>query len=151
MYMSQISRKKIENKIEEKISEIFIDSILKLKNKNEVVEFLDELLTPTEKVMLTKRLSIALLLSKGYEYKTIEAILKVTSSTIARQAYFSKHKGKALNRIVFLILEDEKKQDFWKDLDFFVANVLTYHKGLYGIGERQRMESDRLREKNFSL
>lgn len=147
--MSQVSKRKIEGKIEQRIFEIFVESFAKLKNKDDVEGFLSELLTPTEKVMLAKRLSVAVLLEKGYDYRQIAEILKISSSTIGRVAFYLKSKGEGLKKIVSLILSDEKRTDFWKDIDLFVAKALTYHKGLYGIGERERLEASMAREENI--
>lgn len=149
--MAQVSKRKLSENIEKRITEIFCESIVSLKNTNQVSSFLDEFLSPTEKLVLSKRLAIAVLLSKGYDYCSIKEILKVTSSTISKVAYFIKYRGNEWKKIANLIINDEKKSDFWKDLDLALAKILTYHKGLYGIGERERLETERQREKSEIL
>lgn len=149
--MPQVSKRKVERNIEERIFEIFVESFVKLKNKNEAALFLEDLLTPTEKIMLAKRLSVAVLLAKGYDYLKISEILKISSSTIGRVAYYFKHENKGMMNIVSRVLSDEKRMDFWKDIDLFIAKTLTSHNGLYGIGERNKLEISRQREKSFPL
>jgi uncharacterized protein YerC len=146
--MTQISKRKLSENIEKRITEIFCESIVSLKNTNQVSSFLDEFLSPTEKLVLSKRLAIAVLLTKGYNYSAIKETLKVTSSTISKVAYFIKYRGKEWKKIANLIINDEEKSEFWKDLDFALAKILTYHKGLYGIGERERLETERQREQS---
>lgn len=62
--------------------EIFEKSILGLKKNVDIKNFINDLLTPAEKNMLAKRLAISILRAKGYDYRTISKLLKVSSSTI---------------------------------------------------------------------
>lgn len=147
--MTLVSKYKPSEKIGKRIEEIFVWTISNLKDES--ASFLDEFLSPTEKIVLSKRLAIAVMLSKGFGYEEIKETLKVTSATVAKVSYWMKYKGKGFLKIVDMIKRDEKHKEFWKDLDYFVANVLTYHKGLYGIGERDRINAEREREKSFIL
>ena len=46
--------------------------------------FFDDLLTPTERIMFSKRLAILYLLAKGYTVRSIQEMLRVSPSTVAR-------------------------------------------------------------------
>lgn len=71
--------------IEKKVYEVFINSIKNTKSSDEVVHFLNDLLTPVEKIMLAKRVAIAfLLLEGGFTYESICKTLKVSKGTVAR-------------------------------------------------------------------
>jgi uncharacterized protein YerC len=86
--MPRISRRKIDSFIEERMYELFWEYISTLRTKVLVREFLGNLLTRTETVTLAKRLSVAVLLQKGYTFDKIDDLLKVskgTITTIARQ------------------------------------------------------------------
>lgn len=64
----------------------FCQAILSLKNEEEAVKFLTDLLSPQEIEAFAKRLQIAELLLKGEQYTLIREKLKVGYSTIARVA-----------------------------------------------------------------
>lgn len=83
--MSQVSKHFMNPKISAKVYEVFINSIKNSRSKNEVVSFLDDLLSPAEKTMLAKRVAIAyLLLENKYTYREISKTLKISLGTIAR-------------------------------------------------------------------
>lgn len=69
--------------------------VLANTNKNvEVEEFLNSLLSPTEKLMLSKRLAIVLLLNEAVPASTIAAVLHVTRETVSRIELLSQVKSK---------------------------------------------------------
>lgn len=80
--MGRVSKRRIDPEIEERIFEIFWDYIASLHNPRDVQEFLISLLSYTEQVMLAKRLSIAILLSRNYTYENVDETLKVSPSTV---------------------------------------------------------------------
>ena len=82
--MSQVSKRSVAKDIEEKMRQILWDSFSSLRRSKDAELFLSDLLTPTEKTVLSKRLSIAVLLSKGYNNEDIMTILKVSSATVAK-------------------------------------------------------------------
>ena len=80
--MGRISRRRIDPEIEERIFEIFWDYLATLKKPEGIHEFLVSLLSYTEQVMFSKRLAIAVLLTRGYNYRDIDETLKVSTSTV---------------------------------------------------------------------
>lgn len=83
--MTQVSKHFMSSVIEEKVYEVFIKSIKNTQSSSEVVNFLNDLLSPVEKVMMAKRVAVAFLLLEGkYTYNDISRILKVSKGTIAK-------------------------------------------------------------------
>ena len=82
--MPHISNKKVKRKIFLKIHDQFIQTISTLKNKNQAKQFIGELLTSTEKIMIAKRLAIIIMLKHNYSIYQIKNSLKVSPSTVAR-------------------------------------------------------------------
>ena len=80
--MSKISKNKVNYKVGDLIKEQLISALAAIKDKNEMSNFLDSLLTNSERVMLTKRLAIAVLLENGVSYSDISKLLKVSSVTV---------------------------------------------------------------------
>ena len=87
---------------------------LNFRSKKEAAQLMDNLLTPTEKIMLAKRIAIVLMLSEGYSFKGIEKSLKVTPQTVMR-FWKMRKAGK-----FFYLTRREKESDFWKDLEKFL-------------------------------
>ena len=60
--MPHVSRKRVKKDIFKRMSNEFIENIASLKNSSEIRGFLNELLTPTERIMLAKRMAAILIL-----------------------------------------------------------------------------------------
>src|SRR3972149_1443291 len=109
--MTKVSRRILNRDLENYIFKIFIKTISKLKEAKQIQNFLDDLLSPTEKIMLIKRLAIAVMLSKGYTYDEIDHTLKVSRPTIMNVSYFLKHGQKGgYQKAVEDILKDQRKE-----------------------------------------
>lgn len=79
--MTKVSKHKINR--EGKIIYDFWRVASALHTKEEVKNFLKSLLTPTEMLMLAKRVEIAKLLMQGYKYDFITREVQVTNATVA--------------------------------------------------------------------
>lgn len=121
--MGQVSRKVLHKDVEKRIAEIFVDTILRLKTTYDVQDFLDDFLSPVEKIMLSKRLAIAVLLEKGYSYESISDILHVTPSTISIVSVRLKYSGKGYKKMVEMLLRDEKTSEFWEKVEDLLSNI----------------------------
>lgn len=82
--MTKISRIKVDPQHLHFFLNNFWNLITLLENKDQVKDFLKDLLTHTEMKMFAKRIQIAKMLLEGYNYQTIRKYVKVTDSTIAR-------------------------------------------------------------------
>lgn len=80
--MPQISKHQLSTEVRDEIIENLWLSLVTLSKKEEASSFIDDLLTNTEKVMLAKRLAIAVLLLRNWKYDDIKNFLKVSSGTI---------------------------------------------------------------------
>jgi TrpR-related protein YerC/YecD len=90
----QVSKKRINPKIEKQIFNLFFQVINDLKNPQEVKDFLEAILTKTELEAIVKRLAVAHYLEKGRTYENIKKSLAVSSATIAAvQEQLGKGKG----------------------------------------------------------
>ena len=106
--MAQVSKLPLQKKVADRIYDFFLRAIYNLKNTNDVEKFLDDLLSPTEKVMICKRLAIAVMLEKGYSYETIAGVLRVSPVTIGKIALRLKYSGDALRKVAKYGLEKKK-------------------------------------------
>lgn len=120
--MAQISKYLISKDVYEQIFDLLLKTISSLENKNRTSKFLEGFLTPTEKIMLAKRLAISILLAKGYHYREISRILKVSLATIGTMGQNYKYQP-GFRSVVQKILEDEKIENFWLKIGEVIASV----------------------------
>jgi uncharacterized protein YerC len=104
--MAQVSRHFMNPNIEKRVYEVFIESVKNTKNSGEVIDFLNDLLSPVEKIMMAKRVAIAfLLLQDKYTYYQISKTLKVSRGTIAKIHATFALQGKGYRKILGDILK----------------------------------------------
>jgi|SRR3989344_9643186 len=115
--MPQVSKYPLSKNIENRLYKIFWETIASLKNAEKAEEFFSDLLTPTEKIMLSKRLAIAMMLIKGYDYSSIISILKVSPTTIASVSLWLKYSGKGYRQTVKDLIKKEKLEDILEKVD----------------------------------
>lgn len=125
--MPQISRRKMNGNIEQKVFSLFSEVLTNLNKKGEVESFLADLLSPTERIMLAKRLSIVLLLDRGYNYAEIGDILKVSKDTIGRISTWVGRGGRGFDVAIGKINSKEKRQEFLLDLEKLIAKLIAPH------------------------
>ncbi len=91
-------------------------AVSQVKSKNDVQLFLEDILSPTEKIMIAKRLAIASLLLRNYEYEAIKNILKVSQGTIAKVAQTLKF-NKGYRIVIEKVQRSEDMKEFWQTIE----------------------------------
>ncbi len=122
--MAQLSKRFLHKKVEERILDLFWTSLSSLSTKQKVALLLNDLLTRTEKIMLSKRLAIAFMLMKEDSYPTINDRLKVSDATIWNVKTSLMLNGKGYKMAIEQIMNKEKWEKFWQDLDNFFQEIL---------------------------
>lgn len=115
--MGRISKRRIDPEIEERIFEIFWDYLATLRDLKDIHEFLISLLSFTEQVMIAKRLAIAVLLARGYNYEEIDQTLKVSKSTVGTVHKQILIGAPGYKKAVDRILKKEKFENLWNILE----------------------------------
>ncbi len=82
--MPKYKAEKISYDKQEKLILKFCDTLISLKTKESILNFLKDLLNRQERLMLIRRLLIAEMLEEGKTYRDIIKELKCGSTTIAR-------------------------------------------------------------------
>jgi TrpR-related protein YerC/YecD len=80
--MTKVSKKQLQRNIDAYLQEQLWRAITLLGNKQQVKEFLRDILTNTEIVMLSKRLQVIKMLEEGCTYKQISKALNMSEATI---------------------------------------------------------------------
>lgn len=89
------------------IGELF-EIIVNLKTKKEVVGFLINLLTPSEILMVARRIQVAKMLLEEDNYEIIRKKLKVSNQTITKIEYWLKN-DEEKNKLIIEKIEQLKK------------------------------------------
>lgn len=110
--MTQVSKYPISNEVYERISEIFFKVLISIGTKSEASNFIKDFLTPTEQIMLAKRLAIVFLLEKDYDYRTISKVLRVSLPTIARVNLMRKYGSQGYGIMLKKLLNEEQIKTF---------------------------------------
>lgn len=85
------------------LKKLLCKKVAKLKNESQVVNFLNDLLTESEFVMIVRRLEIAKMLLDGNSYYEIRTSLRVSPQTIQTvREKLNKSHGGYLNFIKYL-------------------------------------------------
>lgn len=111
--MPQISKYPISKEVYERCWEVFTKTLVGIRDREEAQEVINDLFTPTERIMLAKRLATALLLIKGYEYREISRILRVSAPTIAMVNAALKYGNNGYKKALTKILSEEKFNNYF--------------------------------------
>lgn len=136
--MAQISKKYLSVDVQNKITGTLFEAISQVKGRKETSLFLNDLLTPTEKVVLAKRLAIAVLLIKGWGYEAIQSFLKVSSDTVGKVSVIVKI-NQGYRSVVEKMMRTEAGREFWQDV------LKLAHR----IGTRETFVDDQFLNKKF--
>lgn len=118
--MPHISKKYLDRKVFLAMYERFYDTLVSLRNKSESVRLTNELLTPTERVMIAKRLAILYLIHKGHSIYEVEQTLKVSPSTVAR--YQLKHDSKDFDFLLSIFKKSDGLGAIFNTFEKFLSH-----------------------------
>lgn len=147
--MAQVSKIPLRKEIEKRVFDLFLEAVGEVKEKSEVSVFLNDLLSPTEQLMLAKRLSIALLLHKGYDQRTICQILKVSLGTVNKVSLLLKLEGEGYRRMIKKVITREKTEEFWQKIDDFLTELAPPKGRNWSNWRRERWIEKQKRHKPF--
>lgn len=126
--MPHVSRKKLSEETLKQILQTFLFVLTDINNKEAMGQFLDSLLSKTEKVMLAKRLAMVYLLSEGVEETKIANILNLTQSTVSLMKLRFETKTSGYEQALIKIRK-MKMLNQLKDLAFKVAKYSVRARG----------------------
>lgn len=111
-----MSKYKLRPEVWNKVFNLFTTSLSSIKNKNNFEVFLNDFLSPTEKIILAKRFAIAVLLAKGNKYEQIKSLLHVTSATISKVSMSLKYNDKGINETIKVTLKKDVSKIIWDEI-----------------------------------
>lgn len=109
--MPHVSRRKLDKNSEVKLLEA-LESVLGRLSKIESREFLFSLLSPTERLMLAKRLGIIVLLSEKVPHSSIASALNVTRETVSRVKLNRELRGEGYDLALEKLTQEKMNKEF---------------------------------------
>lgn len=122
--MTQVSRNPLHKEIESRVYEVLLESVAIARTHDTVQKLLDDLLSPTERLMLAKRLSIALLLMKKYDQRIISNWLKVSLGTVSKVSLSLQNGTGGYEKVIGSILQNDELKEFIQKIDDTLANFM---------------------------
>lgn len=114
--MAQISKYKISKDVLARLQLLFFEVIARRNSKDKFMTILNDLLSPTENVMLSKRIGIVYLLEKNVSIHRICKVLHLSTSTVAHYILKFRDKNSLTNQIVKDIVQREAIRGSIKDV-----------------------------------
>jgi len=140
--MPKVSRIPLSQELRDEILHNLFLSFANLQTEKEIEKLLLNLLTPTEKIMLSKRLSSAVLLERGHTYNEICKILKLSPGTVNAVNRELKKFGEGYKLAVRLIEKNKNKNSkllqILEKVDEAVGKFSLPTKGSFGSMRRRK-------------
>ena len=106
--MPQVSRNKLEPREEQELKEALNLVLAGISKRDEMIKFINSLLTDTEKLMLAKRLAIIVLIKEDLKDSEISKSLNVTEMTVSKFRYFYEARAKEGYDIALHKIENDR-------------------------------------------
>lgn len=145
--MTRISQFQVDDDVLEKIFSLFFEVISKDKDEEEFQNVIHDLLSPSERIMIAKRVAIFYMLMKKLDYYNISKSLKVSPSTVAK-FNLVKENSRGIVRALSATVRNEKIINFFEEL------ILELRRpGKYGVDWKSswqdKIEHERKKEKGI--
>lgn len=127
--MPQVSRRRLEKDVQVRIQELFYDAFKHAQSNNSLSNFVNDLLTDTEKKMVSKRLAIAYLLLQEYPYRVIADLLKVSTTTVGRVKLVLDEKGAGYRSVLIKMAKQQEFQEKWSKIEYMISTFMPIHAG----------------------
>ncbi|PIZ97435.1 MAG: hypothetical protein COX78_04550 [Candidatus Levybacteria bacterium CG_4_10_14_0_2_um_filter_35_8] len=128
--MPQVSKIRLDKKTEEELIKKLEMALAKIGSTQEMSSFLDSLLTKNEKIMVAKRLVVAILIQENYTDSQISRVLNLTRITVAKARLFYELRSGDL-KIGIKKLEAEQNFEEFKKMLIALANYSIRAAGGY--------------------
>ncbi len=113
--MTNISKRKVESDVMERVFQLLFEALGKKSDQEEFTKIIHDILSPTERIMIAKRVTIIFLLMKGVDHRTISQVLKVSQSTVAKFQLIMEN-SKGIVETLQGIVASDRLSDFFKEI-----------------------------------
>lgn len=127
--MPKVSKNPLSREMQEEMVNAFIRTLTKIDDDALLRRFLDDLLSPTEKTMLSKRLMAAVLLQHGCSYGAVCSALKMSKTTVFLIQRDLIKSGEGYRRVFERFFKESRGGRLVKAIDRFLDTITLPVKG----------------------
>ena len=117
--MTRISRRPVKEEVMKRVSQLFFETVGKKGKKEDFFGVVHDILSPTERVMVAKRVTIIFLLLKKIDYETISDVVKVSQTTIAKFQLIKENSKGVVKALQGMLINDK----LMNMLDEFILSI----------------------------
>ncbi len=88
----------------------FFDIVAQLKTKQEIIDFFIGVLTPSESLMMARRIQVAKLLAEDESYAIVKEKMKVSPKTIQSVYHWLNERDEAYKKLILKYLKTSEKK-----------------------------------------
>lgn len=115
--MPRASQNTLPKETLKEIQDHFFELISSLTNELQISEFLQDFLTKEEKLMLSKRLMLYMMLKRNLHHTTIQQTLQISYETVRTHAQQFADKNNVFQEILEKLSAKEKTKELWSKLE----------------------------------
>ncbi len=139
--MPRISRYPLKKNDLDEITEHFIYLVSSLRASRDIACFLEEFLTTEEKIMLTKRLVMFVMIKNGYDEQTVRSTLHMSHETIRTYKRKLQEKSQSFHEILEILLHRKRTKQFFKTFEHILEKINTLAKSKTNMKARAKILS----------
>ena len=114
--MPKVSQNPLSSEMQKEISSAFVRTLARIDDDSLLKKFIDDLLTPGEKLMLSKRLMVTILLQKGYSCGSVCRMLKMSKTTVYLYQRDILRAGDGYKKIFELFFKESKGRQWLESM-----------------------------------
>jgi len=126
--MTQVSRNPVHKDVYYSIRDDFLWILASFRSTDEAKAFFYDFFTKTERIMLAKRLAVAMMIHRGFVYEDIRRILRVSTATISRVSDWLDRGGSGVQRVLERLIKEEKAEVFWNRVNRALDSIARLRK-----------------------
>ncbi|MBI2036709.1 hypothetical protein HYT17_03705 [Candidatus Microgenomates bacterium] len=115
--MTRVSRARLDRKRLQELTDHFSFLVSSLTNGVEIENFFNEFLTEEEKIMLTKRLVLFMMVKKNYSPTAIQSALHVSYETVRTYQRQLQYKNASFQQTIERLVRRQATKEFFAKLD----------------------------------
>ena len=149
--MAQVSVQYIKPEVKDKLQSLLVSCISRCSQVSSAADLVEDLLTNTEKIMISKRIGVALMLLKHVGAREISDKLKVSFPTIYRVKTWLEIKGGGYRSLLESVLKEDaaKKRAHRSALEETESSALWFGKTSWKNQRRRQWEKVKRTEVPF--